>query len=533
VPAAGRRSVPQATVVLLLGLIVVGLALRLPSFNDSIWGDELSTNFVVHGFGVGDPISILKGDQEGTPPLFFLLTWLTRGIDGAEGLRIFSLLAGLAAIPLTYLLGSWTIGRPAAAVGAALIALSPFQIFYATEARAYALMMLFCLLAAIALLRALNSGRTGWWVGYGLAVAAAAYTHYTTVFVLIGLLVWAFFARPEARGPLLLTNAGAALLYVPWIPELLDDRHEPAATIIERLHPLSLTRGWNDLGQWSLGHPLIPLQELPGRLGAWLVAAGVLIAIVGLVLRARGGGLRRWWPPSAGFALVIVLVAAAPVGAVLQDIVAPSVFIPRNLISSWPGLALAVGALVTTPRAPFRVAAVAALVAGFTIGAVKMLDTKYQRPDYDGVAAFIERSSAPGDPVVDSHEPTPGPQTAMEAALAPHGQPLPRGRQVFEVGFPTFQTRLDAVRRGGALNAELPVPSSQQLAAQAVRAAGDGRLFVVGPAASLEILRSFPGPLADFLAALPPRFHEVEYRSFPGLSIFPIGVHVLDGSTGQ
>ena len=61
---------------------------------DSIWGDELSTNFVVHGFGIGNVISIIKGDQEGTPPLFFLLVWLTKGVGGAEGLRIVPLAPG-------------------------------------------------------------------------------------------------------------------------------------------------------------------------------------------------------------------------------------------------------------------------------------------------------------------------------------------------------------------------------------------------------------------------------------------------------
>ena len=199
-PRPRESSPTSATVMLLIGLILVGLALRLPSFNDSLWADELSTNFVVHGFGVGNVISILKGDQEGTPPLFFLLAWLTKGIDAAEGLRIVPLLAGLASIPLTYLLGLRTVGQPAALVAAVLLTLSPFQIYYATEARAYSLMMFFCLLAALALLIAIDTGRARWWVAHGLSVAAAAYTHYTSVFVLLALFGWAFSPGPRAGG---------------------------------------------------------------------------------------------------------------------------------------------------------------------------------------------------------------------------------------------------------------------------------------------------------------------------------------------
>ena len=205
----------SATTGLLLGLILIGLALRLPSFGDSLWGDELSTNYVVNGFGMGSVIHIVLSDQEGTPPLFFLLVWLTKGIDGAEGLRIVPLIAGLASIPLTYLLGLRTVGRPAATVAAVLLALSPFQIYYSTEARAYSLMMMLCLVAALSLLTALDSGRARWWVAFGLSVAAAAYTHYTSVFVLVVLFGWAFIARPKQRRPLLLAGLGAAIFYAP------------------------------------------------------------------------------------------------------------------------------------------------------------------------------------------------------------------------------------------------------------------------------------------------------------------------------
>ena len=216
-----------ATVLVLIGLTGVALLLRLPSFHDSLFGDELGTNLVVHGFGVGDVISIVEGDQEGTPPLFFLLTWLFKGINGPEGLRIVSLLAGLAAIPLTYLLGIRTVGKPAAWVGTILVALSPYQIYYATEARAYALVMALCLAASLTLLAAIDSGRTRWWIAFALSVAAAAYTHYTSVYVLAGLLGWAFLAHPQARRPLLLSYLGAAMLYIPWVPQFLDDRNEP------------------------------------------------------------------------------------------------------------------------------------------------------------------------------------------------------------------------------------------------------------------------------------------------------------------
>jgi hypothetical protein len=530
--SAGRGSSPWHTVALLGGLVLIGFALRLPSFGDSIWGDELSTNFVVHGFGVGDVISIIKGDQEGTPPLFFLLAWLTKGIDGAEGLRIVPLAAGLGSIPLTYLVGTRTVGRSAAIVAAALVTLSPFLIVYATEARAYSLMMFFCLLATLTLLIAVKDGRARWWVAYSLSVAAAAYTHYTSVFVLIALFGWAFFARPKGRKPLLLANLGAVVLYLPWVPELLDDRHEPAATIIEQLHPLTFAHARIDLGQWSIGHPLLGVSQLPGTVAICLILGGVLLGAAGALLRLRGREGKRW-RPAAGITLVVLLAAAAPVGAVLDNVVGPSVFIPRNLISSWPGLALTAGALVTAGRTPLRWAAVLALLAGFAVGAWVTLEAKNQRPDYAAAARFIEHTGDPGAPVVEVPEPTPGPQTALEAALAPKGDFLPSDRQVLTLGLASSGTRFAAVKAGGALNSTLPVPTPAVVARQAARDAHGGTLFLVGADLTLEQLRAFPGPVSDFLRALPPTYHEVEFRRFTGLSIFPIGVHVLEGSKAK
>jgi mannosyltransferase len=531
--AAARRSVKPATVLLLVGLMVVALLLRLPSFHDALFADELGTNFVVHGFGVGDVISIVNGDQEGTPPLFFLLVWLFNGIHGPEGLRMVSLLAGLAAIPLTYLLGVRTVGVRAAAVGAVVVALSPYQIYYATEARAYALTMVLVLVAALTLLAAIDSGRTRWWVAFGLSVAAAAYTHYTSFYVLAGLFAWAFLAHPKARRPLLLSYLGAAVLYIPWVPQFLADRNEPAAKLIDAVHPFSFWQARIDLGEWSFGHPGIPVHDLPGQLGIWLIAAALLLGAIGLLLRVLADRSDSRWRPPTRLVLVLVLALATPVGLILQSIVSPSVFIPRNLISSSPALALLIGTLVTAPRQPVRLIAAASLIAGFAIGGVKMLDADNRRPDYDGAADFIERTGGPTAPVADLAALSPGLQTALEAALAPSGEPLPPDRAVLEIGYTSFATRLEAARHFHVFTSGQP-PSPEQLARQAAADAGDGKLFLVtlGTDASLAQLRAAGGVVGPFLAALPAGFHEVEYRSFPGFNDVGVEVHVLERSPG-
>jgi dolichyl-phosphate-mannose-protein mannosyltransferase len=532
-PVAGKRGPAWDAVAVLGGLTLVGLALRLPSMDDSLWRDELSTNFVVHGFGVGNLFEIRHGDQEGTPPLFFMFTWLTSRFDGNEGLRFVSLLAGLAAIPLTYVLGVRTVGRSAATVGAALVALSPLQIIFSTEARGYALMMFLCLLAAVTLLFALDSGRTRWWVAYAISAAAAMYTHYTSLFVLIGLFGWAFVARPEARRPLLLATLGAALLFAPWIPEFISDSGKPAAKVLGLLHPFSLASAKSDLLAWSIGHPLLPTGDVPGRLAVWLIVAGLLVGAVGLAARFRVAYRERSRPALAGPALVIVLALATPIGLIIHQLFTLSVFIPRNLIASWPGFALSIGALVTAGRPPLRFVAVGLLLGGFALGGAKLLDRDRQHPDYLGAVDFIESTGEPDSPVVDLAGATPGPQTDLEAALAPHGEPGPEDRELWELTLPTIDTRLSTRLESLPILDPLlitrgPVPSEQEIAMQAARSAGSGPIFLVTAVdTNIERLRRDPGPIASFLAALGPSFHEVTSRRFPGILNYTPTVHVL------
>ena len=160
-----------------------------------------------------------------------------------------------------------------------------------------------------------------------------------------------------------------------------------------------------------------------------------------------------------------------------------------------------------------------------------MLSADHQRPDYAGAVRYIEDTGAPSSPVVDTIGFTPGAQTAIEAAFAPKGQAFPRGRQVLTLGFPTLQERLRVRQRGESVIAPESIPGDLRLAREAVRAAGgSGTIFVVTGGASLEQIRLSGGHPTNFLNALPPRFHEVASRNFPGLGYAGIRVHVLRGS---
>ena len=503
---------------------MLALLLRLPSFDDSLYGDELATYFVVTDHSLGDVVQLLQGNSptgDLSPPLFFMVAWLTEGLgDHPESLRIASLLAGLAAIPFTYLLGLWTVGRRAALVGATLIALSPFLIYYTTEARAYGLTLLLVLLSTLALLRALDGGRFWWWVAYAACSCAAVYAHYTPVYLLGAQFLWAFFARPDARLPLIAANAAAAAAYIPWVPTLIDNTNSPGAKVIGFLSPFTLSAVRIDLGRWGLGQPYIPLRELPGWIGIAMFLTGALAGAIGLVLRLRRAGTGRRLPrPSSRTVLIIVLALATPAGLIISSLVGDSVWTSRNLISSWPGLALAIGAVVTAPTGWLRVISIGLVVGAFGIGAIKMLDADNQRPEYAEAAAFIEANSRPGDPIVESPIPTPGPFTPLtDVALANLDEPAPKRHPMLRLGYPALRAQL-RVRP----YTPLPVASAETVARRAARLARGRRLFVVS--AGPDAIRALV--LTPFRDALPGNVRRVESRTFRGL--IPLQVDVYSG----
>jgi hypothetical protein len=505
---------------------VLGLLLRLPSFNDSLYGDELATYYIVTDHSLGDVVDLLQGNSptgDLSPPLFFMAAWLTEGLGGfPESLRIASLLSGLLAIPLTYLLGLWTVGRPAALLGSVLIALSPFLIYYTTEARAYGLTLLLVLLSTLLLLRALDSGRFWWWAAYAVCSCAAVYTHYTPLYLLAAQAIWASFARPDARLPLLAANAAAAIAYLPWVPTLLDNLESPGSKVIGFLSPFTLSAVRIDLGRWGLGSPYIPLRELPGWIGIGMFLAGALAGLTGLVLalrKAAGGiALPR---PSSRTVLIFILAIATPAGLLFSSIVGDSVWTSRNLISSWPGLALAIGAIATAATGVPRIVSVGLIVGAFGIGAVKMLDSDNQRPSYAEAAAFIERNAQPGDPIVESPIPTPGPLTPVtDVALANLDEPMQQTHPKLRLGYPELAAQLSVPPY-----TPVPVAPADAVARRAARLARGRKLFVI-TAGPDDTRRLVAEPFRD---ALPDSLRRVVTRTFPGVIPVEVDLYQADG----
>jgi hypothetical protein len=447
-------------------MTLVGAGLRLVVLHDSLFADELSTDWIISGHGLAGVISTVHTDAEITPPLYFVLAWLATRIDlTPELLRSPSFVAGVVAIPMVYWLGLRTVGRQAATLASGITALSAFMIFYSTEARGYELMVVLVLASTLALLAGVDDGRARWWVAYAAGSCAAVYTHYTAVFALGAQLLWVLWAHPEARRAALLANLGAIVAFLPWFSGLIADLNSPTTNILGALEPFSIHTVRTSLERWSVGYPgAVGLGSVPGSVGLILIGSGVGLAIVGVGVCVR----RR---PRSGFVridrrliLIAVLALAAPVGEAAASLVGTDIFAARNLAVSWPAFALLLATLVSAGRRPFRLAAAVLLIAGLGIGAVRMLEPKHQRPDYRAAAEFIDNNSSPRDVVIDASVLSPGPFTGLDVALDPP-------RQVFRAGAPQ-----EREHPFGVLDPILP-PGT--VVRGAVAAAHGGRVFLV------------------------------------------------------
>jgi hypothetical protein len=152
------------------------------------------------------------------PPLFYvLLRWWSdafgRSGEALRGLTVvFSLGTVVAAAGLAARLG----GRRAGLIAGALVAASPFEVYYAQEARPYAILGLLATAATFALVRLAAGGRPAWWAAYSSALAVAFATGYTAALVAAGHVAgWLAARRPAALARLPVAIAAAALLVSP------------------------------------------------------------------------------------------------------------------------------------------------------------------------------------------------------------------------------------------------------------------------------------------------------------------------------
>ncbi len=193
---AGGESLPDKTVyVILSGIVFLGLVLRFYNLGkESLWLDEAASYFISNSTSIGDVWTAAFNDHH--PPLHFISLWAVRLLGSSEfWLRFPSACAGIITIVVIFLLVREIANEKAGLISALLLAVSPLHIYYSQEARMYAFAVLFVAISYYAFFKACKSRQWYDWTLFGVACAAALYSHFYTGFATITLFIGYFIIR--------------------------------------------------------------------------------------------------------------------------------------------------------------------------------------------------------------------------------------------------------------------------------------------------------------------------------------------------
>jgi mannosyltransferase len=405
-----NRAAPRTVALLLILLLATGLRFyRLDA--QSFWNDEGNAARAAERT-VGLILEAAEGDIH--PPGYYLALHAWRAVAGESefALRALSAFCSVLTVALTVALGRRTLGRGAGVGGALLAAVSPLAVYYAQEARMYALLGLLAAASTHLLLslRAAPRPTSPRALAYVLTIAVGLYTHYAFALVLLVhnalFLAWLSVRggrqgggwRTLARWAVL--QAGALLLFAPWLPTALR-----AVT------------GWPSAGrEWTLGPALIDVYRvlaagitLEASQARWgLIGAGAVLLAGAWPRQGKGravGALVAWLvlPVTLIFAfdlykpayLKFLLVVLPPVHLLLAHGAQNLAALTRRLLHARPALAGPV------PRAVWA-ASCLLLIVSLCVPSLHNLyfSSSYARDDYRQIAADIAEAARPGDGVI-------------------------------------------------------------------------------------------------------------------------------------
>jgi 4-amino-4-deoxy-L-arabinose transferase-like glycosyltransferase len=222
----------QQTKLLLGGVLLLATFLRFVRLDHhSFWLDEAASfDFASR------PLAAIFSLSDHHPPLYYLSLhyWIAGFGDSEESMRALSAVLGVLAVALVFTLGEQLFGPRAGLLAALVAALSPFWVWYAQEARMYAMVVFFALLSANCLVRAIRSSKPGWWLGYVAATALLLYADHAGLWwflatnVYFAVRLWR--SRSDVRGWAssrdvqlwAAANLAVVILFVPWLVRFWD-----------------------------------------------------------------------------------------------------------------------------------------------------------------------------------------------------------------------------------------------------------------------------------------------------------------------
>ncbi|NEO69065.1 glycosyltransferase family 39 protein [Moorena sp. SIO3H5] len=344
---------------LMIVLLLLGIFFRCFNLNHKIyWHDEVYTSIRSSGYtgdevikevfdgrviGVedlqkyqhpnpekhlGDTINALTTNPE-HPPLYYLMARFWRQLFGAavNNPRGLSVLFSLLVLPAIYWLCLELFEFPlVGSVALALLAVSPFHVLYAQEAREYSLWTLTIILSCASLLRAIRKTKNSrkvthylWsWVIYAITLALSLYTFLFSIFVAIGHGIYVFiierFRFNKTIYAYLIASGAGFIAFSPWLVVVVSN----LAIIQHKTHWTTLQVPLSFLVKiWGINLSLIFFDfGIPLEHPFTYIIPPILVSFVGYAIYfiCRYTTQRVWL-------LVLTLIVITGLGLILPDLI--------------------------------------------------------------------------------------------------------------------------------------------------------------------------------------------------------------------
>jgi mannosyltransferase len=387
-------------------VVAFGIFLRFET-HSALWLDEALTVNRAR-LPVGDIVASVK--QDGSPPLYYFMLHFWMELFGTSDLATRSLsgIIGVATLPVAWLAGNRFGGRTVAWTTLVLLASAPFAVYYATEARMYALSILLSGCGYLALRRAVARPRAGNLVATAVVTAALLYTEYWSLYLIGTVFLWLVAAawltrRREVRSgnrfgawkrnlPAIGAVVVGSLLFIPWIPIFLYQAHHtgtPWAAPPNFSAIVSVVTGFTE-NQGSLS----TLGTTQGRILAVIYFALFALALFGSAedeVRIQLDLHTRPRPRALSFTVLVTLFAAIAGG-----LLTASAFTPRYAAVIFLPLLLLV-ALGTTTLVNLRIRSIIVVIAVIAGLVTSFQNITTQRTEAPSVADVINAHAEPGD----------------------------------------------------------------------------------------------------------------------------------------
>jgi uncharacterized membrane protein len=349
--------------VALVILILLGVYLRLTNLEGKVyWIDEVHTSLRAAGYiephfiqetPLGEVLNLdflqsyQQLDSETSlwrsvktiassehSPLYYFLTRLS--MDGLGSSIIVT--RGLAAVlslfslPAIYALSLELFASTLVAeISLALVAISPFHIIYAQEAREYSLLTVAIILASVSFLWAMRDQNRSSWLTYSGTVAFGLYVHPLVGLVSLGHGIYALFSQKWQLNQVVFRYALYALLglvlFIPWILVFIFNEDGMAGWVTKETPFYILLQRWliNAVGsvydlQMGYQEQLFDIQAFQDislsshQLGVYLLGIVLLFIIYSFYVLYRYGTEKQWW-------FIITLVGATGLALAVPDLV--------------------------------------------------------------------------------------------------------------------------------------------------------------------------------------------------------------------